>query len=133
MATLIKFDEEEPIGRGGGIETVRLSAAPLPEQRFTMGITSFPPGTSIPLHSHNTIEQVTVIEGEGEAELNGERMPARPYDTTQIAPGEMHRFLNTGSAIMRILWVYGSTHVTRTFAETGETVDQFAQGPGQAS
>ena len=131
MAKLIKFDEEEPVGRGGGIETVRLSADLLPDQNFTMGITSFPPGTSIPLHSHNTIEQVTVIEGEGEAEVNGKRVPARPFDTTQMPPGEMHRFLNTGNSIMRILWVYGSTHVTRTFAETGETVDQFARGPGQ--
>ena len=129
MAKLIRFDDEERVGRGGGIETVRLTPTLLADQGFTMGITSFPPGTSIPLHSHNTIEQVTIIEGEGEAELNGERVPARPYDTTQIAPGEVHRFLNTGTGIMRILWVYGSTHVTRTFAETGETVDQFAQGP----
>lgn len=130
MAKLIKFDEEEVVGRGGGIETVRLTPTLLPDQDFTMGITSFPPGTSIPLHSHNTIEQVTVIEGEGEAELNGQRVPARPYDTTQIEPGEVHRFLNTGTGIMRILWVYGSTHVTRTFAETGETVDQFARPSG---
>jgi quercetin dioxygenase-like cupin family protein len=90
-----------------------------------MGVTSFPPGTSIRLHSHNTIEQVTVLEGEGIAVIDGEEIPARPYDTTQIAPGELHRFINTGSALMRILWVYGSTHVTRTFADSGETVDQF--------
>ena len=95
-----------------------------------MGITSFPPGTSIPLHSHNTIEQVTVLEGEGEAELDGRRVPARPYDTTQIAAGEVHRFLNTGDGVMRILWVYGAAHVTRTFADTGETVDQFT-APGR--
>jgi quercetin dioxygenase-like cupin family protein len=68
---------------------------------------------------------VTVWEGEGLAELNGERVAARPYDTTQIAPGEWHRFINTGDGPMRILWVYGSTEVTRTFADTGETVDQF--------
>jgi quercetin dioxygenase-like cupin family protein len=92
-----------------------------------MGVTSFPPGTGIRLHSHNTIEQVTVLEGEGIAVLNGEELPARPYDTTQIPPGEYHRFVNTGSSIMRILWVYGSTHVTRTFADTGETFDQFEQ------
>src|SRR3712207_7897638 len=35
----------------------------------SIGITSFPPGTSIALHTHNTIEQVTIIEGEGEAEM----------------------------------------------------------------
>jgi quercetin dioxygenase-like cupin family protein len=92
-----------------------------------MGVTTFPPGASIRLHSHNTIEQVTVIEGEGIAELNGQRFPARPYDTTQIAPGEWHRFINTGPGTMRILWVYGSTKVTRTFADTGETVEQFEQ------
>jgi quercetin dioxygenase-like cupin family protein len=127
MAELIRFDQAEPVARGDGIESVRLTPNPLQGQGFVMGVTSFPPGTSIRLHSHNTIEQVTVIEGDGLAELNGERFPARPYDTTQIAPGEWHRFINTGATTMRILWVYGSTHVTRTFADTGETVEQFEQ------
>jgi quercetin dioxygenase-like cupin family protein len=127
MAELIRFNEAEPVARGDGIESVRLTPNPLQNQGFVMGVTSFPPGTSIRLHSHNTIEQVTVIEGEGFAELNGAQMPARPYDTTQIAPGEWHRFINTGSDTMRILWVYGSTQVTRTFADTGETVEQFEQ------
>ncbi|HEU4918057.1 MAG TPA: cupin domain-containing protein [Acidimicrobiia bacterium] len=125
MAGLIRFDAADPVSRGDGIESVRLTPDPLDGQGFTMGITTFPPGTSIRLHSHNTIEQVTVVEGEGMAELNGEQLPARPYDTTQIAPGEWHRFINTGTVRMRILWVYGSTEVTRTFADTGETVDQF--------
>lgn len=127
MAKLIRFDEAEPVARGDGIESIRLTPTPLEGQGFTMGITSFPPGAGIRLHSHNTIEQVTVIQGEGLAELNGEQVPARPFDTTQIAPGEWHRFINTGETVMRILWVYGSTDVTRTFADTGETVEQFAR------
>lgn len=129
MAELIVFDEQDRVARGDGIESVRLTPAPLEGQGFVMGVTSFPPGTSIPLHSHNTIEQVTVVEGGGIAIIDGVERPARPYDTTQIPPGEFHRFINTGDSIMRILWVYGSTHVTRTFAETGETVEQFAVRP----
>lgn len=125
MARLIEYESQERVERGDGIESVRLTPTPLLGQGFSMGITSFPPGSAIRLHSHNTIEQVTVLEGEGVAVLNGEEHPARPYDTTQIPAGEFHRFVNTGSVPMRILWVYGSTHVTRTFADTGETVDQF--------
>jgi quercetin dioxygenase-like cupin family protein len=125
VAHLIRFDEAEPIARGEGIESIQLTPIPLEGQGFSVGITSFPPGTSIRLHSHNTIEQVTVLEGEGLAVLNGEEVPAHPYDTTQIAPGEWHRFINTGKTVMRILWVYGSTEVTRTYADTGQTVDQF--------
>lgn len=125
MARLLIYEQSEPVERGNGIESVRLTPEPLEGQPFIMGITTFPPGTSIRLHSHNTIEQVTVIEGEGLAELDGEQRPAVPYDTTQIAPGEVHRFINSGATTMRILWVYGDTHVTRTFADTGETVEQF--------
>ena len=125
MAELIRFAEAEPIARGDGIESIRLTPTPFEEQGFSMGVTTFPPGTSIRLHSHNTVEQVTVLEGEGVAVLNGEEIPARPYDTTQIPSGEFHRFINTGTSTMRILWVYGATSVTRTYADTGETVDQF--------
>jgi len=126
VAELYTFDEQPRIGRGGGIESVRLTPQPLADQSFVMGLTTFPAGASIPLHSHNCIEQVTVLSGEGTAEINGDLRRAVPYDTTLIGPGEVHRFLNTGDAPLTILWVYGSTHVTRTFAETGETVDQFA-------
>lgn len=127
MANLIVFGDQQPVARGAGIESIRLTPEPLDGQDFVMGITTFPPGTSIPLHSHNTIEQVTVVEGSGIALIDGEKRDAAPYDTTQIPAGEFHRFINTGAAPMRILWVYGSTDVTRTFAETGETVRQFAQ------
>lgn len=127
MARLIRFGEQESVDRGDGIESIRLTPSPLDGQDFSMGVTTFPPGASIRLHSHNTIEQVTVLEGEGVAVLNGQEHPARPYDTTQIPAGEFHRFINTGSGIMRILWVYGSTEVTRTFADTGDTVGQFQQ------
>ena len=126
MGRLYKFDELPPVGRGAGIASVELTSPPLAEQGFIMGITTFPPGTSIPIHCHNTVEQVTLIEGEGLAEIAGEQFPVRPFDTTQVPAGQFHRFLNPGPATMRILWVYGSTHVTRTFLD-GRTVDQFEQ------
>jgi quercetin dioxygenase-like cupin family protein len=115
MADLIEFAAATPIDRDDAISSVVLTPVPLPDQPFTMGVTTFPPGMSIALHSHNCVEQVTVIEGEALVELNGGTMPAVPYDTTQVAAGEFHRFINAGSGPMRILWAYGSTDVTRTF------------------
>ena len=125
MANLIIFDEADRVERGDGITSTRLTPQPLEGQGFTMGVTTFPPGTSIRLHSHNCIEQVTVLEGEATVVLNDQEIPVKQYDTTQVPPGDFHRFINSGDGIMRILWVYGSTEVTRTFADTGETVEQF--------
>jgi len=126
MGRLYKFDELPSVARGAGIASVELTAPPLAGQGFIMGITTFPPGTSIPIHCHNTTEQVTLIEGEGIAEIDGEQFSVRTFDTTQVPAGQFHRFLNPGQSTMRILWVYGSTHVTRTF-EDGRTVEQFEQ------
>jgi len=121
-AKLIEFDKQERIERGDGIETVMFSDPPAPGQSFIMGITSFPPGASLARHSHNTVEQVTLLEGGGLVEIGGVERRLSQYDTTQVPAGEAHRFENDGDSVMRILWVYGNTHVTRTFTDTGETV-----------
>ncbi|HEX6236064.1 MAG TPA: cupin domain-containing protein [Acidimicrobiales bacterium] len=126
MGVLIEYESAPVVERGDGIRSVRLTDPPLPGQPFVMGVTSFPPGTGLAFHSHNTVEQVTVLEGLAAFELEDDRHLLRPYDTTQVAAGRSHRFANAGDGPMRILWVYGGTEVTRTFTETGETVSQLA-------
>ncbi len=59
-----------------------------------MGIATFPPGTSIRLHSHNTIEQVTVLEGEVGALLLTRR--SRPVRTTRLRVPNQRRETNVG-------------------------------------
>ena len=39
----------------------------------------------------------------------------------------VHCFRNTSDAQMSIMWVYGSTNVTRTFADTGITVPHLSE------
>jgi HTH-type transcriptional repressor of puuD len=125
MGELLEFGSQEVVSRGDGIETVRLTDPPLPGQTFIQGITSFPPGTGLARHSHNTIEQVTVLEGSGFAEIDGKKLRLSQYDCTKVPAGEPHFFENDGDTVMRILWVYGATDVTRTFTATGETVANY--------
>ena len=131
-ATLLKFDQIPQVDRGKGITSTPLVGEPIGANRFCSGITTFPPGAAIPLHTHNTDEQITVLEGEGLAEIEGKQTPVKPYDTTFIGAGVVHRFINTGQGQMRIMWVYASTQVTRTYVETGETVPQLSRSEFQS-
>ncbi len=119
---ILKFDALRVLDRGNGVQTMPLATREIGAQRITTGLTRFPPGAAIPLHSHNVEEQVTLLEGEAEVEIEAQRVRLKPYDTTYVPAGKHHRFINVGTAPMLILWIYGSTEVTRTFAETGETV-----------
>lgn len=121
-AQLLHPSKMEWVDRGSGVASMPLFGGHTEGAKFATGMTRFPPGAAIVLHSHNVDESVTVIEGAGRAEIDGEEFDVETFSTTYVPAGVNHRFINTGDTHMRIMWVYAGTEVTRTIAETGETV-----------
>lgn len=116
---IIRFNNWEgparaPLTRGQRLVTFETGAA-----NISSGVTRFEPGAKIPLHYHNVEEQVTIIEGEAVAIIDGERVILHAYDTTYVPAGVPHHFMNESDATMAILYMYPSPYVERHFPETG--------------
>ena len=129
MTTIVKFDEIEVMDRGGAVRTWPLitTETSAGENDLATGISIYPVGAGAPLHSHNCDEQVLILEGEGFVEVHEAdgviTEQLKKDDTAYVKAGVFHRYQNTGDSPMRILWIYPQAYVTRTFADTGTTVE----------
>ena len=122
QSNIMKMEDVPVIQRGDGVETRVLVSNKTCGANTTSGTTAFPKGTKVPHHKHNCDEQVVLLEGDAEVEIDGVRTRIKPMDTVFVEAGTWHRFVNLGDGPMKILWVYDSPEVTRTFQESGETV-----------
>ena len=126
MKTVINhlpFSEVPKIPRGRGIVNHLIASKQIGAHNIHSGITFIPPNTSVPDHSHNTEEQVTVIKGSLKIILNGDQeVICNSYDSTFISSNVKHELINDTDKEVHALIIYGSADVTRTFTETGETV-----------
>ena len=114
--------EITPHERGGGARTTPLVTRKVGSTSMLNGITEFAPNAAIPLHTHNCEESVMVLEGDAIAELDGVQHRMGANDTTWVAAGIPHRFINASdSHRMRIFWTYASVEATRTIVATGDT------------
>ena len=119
---IVQIENVSPVDRGTGAKTFPLVGSWAGAENLSVGVSAFEPGVAVPMHAHNVEEVVLVIEGQGECIMDGTVHQVQASDTSFIPAGIDHCFRNTGESMMRILWIYGSTNVTRTFAETGVTV-----------
>lgn len=119
----------EPFVRGAGVSTLPYVGSWNSESTMvTTGITVFAVGTGVPLHTHNVEETVLVLAGDATVTIGDEERAVSAGWATWVPAGVPHRFVNRGHDEMRIYWVYGGRHVTRTISATGETVEHLSIG-----
>jgi mannose-6-phosphate isomerase-like protein (cupin superfamily) len=130
---VLRFEETDWHDRGTGVKSRVLVSRKIGSENLTNGVTVFPPNSKIAVHWHNCDESVVILEGEAICEIDDKQYPMGRLDTTFVPANVPHRFLNLTSREMSILWTYAAGHVTRTFAETGVTVEHMSEGDKAAA
>ena len=111
------------VKRGDGIVNLVIASPKQNAKNIKSGITRMRAGTSVPRHTHNCEEQVTVLEGRLRLVLGDKVVECGRFDSTYISGGVPHEFSNIGEGDALVMVIYGAAHPLRTFVETGETVE----------
>ena len=117
------FKNLDASDRGDGIVTKSITTTDQGAENIRTGFTHIRVKGVVPMHTHNCEEQITVLEGRLRTRVGDQTFEAGPMDSYFIYAGVPHGFTNIGDVPVTLMFIYGASYVTRTFMETGETVD----------
>jgi mannose-6-phosphate isomerase-like protein (cupin superfamily) len=77
-------------------------------EKISMAVMDCPPGSTVrPLHSHRDIEEILfILEGEGEAWVDGEVAPFKQGDAVLFPANSKHMVRNTGTTSLRTCSIF---------------------------
>ena len=110
MSAIIHHDAVDPEEFPGGATYQTLVGDDDGSSPVRCGIQTSPPGYATPNHSHPYVEIVTVLEGTGEAWIDGEvdEIEIGPGMTMVFPPNTAHGFRVTGEAPLVTYGVHSS-------------------------
>ena len=82
------------------------------------GYGRFLPGASLPCHTHDFDESITIVKGTAVCMVRGKRYELSGYDTAFIPRGIPHRFLNESNNEMAMIWVYAGDEPDRRMVDS---------------
>lgn len=79
-----------------------------PTDSLTVGVAELEPGQPTPFlpHKHAQAEVYYVLSGEGTVTISGRDYPVRPRSVVFIPGGAAHGARNTGTELLRLLYVF---------------------------
>ncbi len=109
---IIELDQVPKTAFSGGATYQTLVGDDAGSTPIRVGVQISPSGYSTGTHSHPYMEVVSVIEGEGEAWMDGHDgvIAIGPGSTLALPPGVKHGFRVTGDAPMKTYGVHASAH-----------------------
>ncbi|GAB4526933.1 MAG: hypothetical protein Kow0063_01700 [Anaerolineae bacterium] len=77
-------------------------------EKISMAVMDCPPGSTVrPLHSHRDIEEILfILEGEGEAWVDGEVASFKQGDAVLLPANSRHMVRNTGTTSLRTCSIF---------------------------
>ena len=100
-----------------GVDRWEIVNGELGSSSLTVGDLTVNPGSTVPTHVHPTEEAMVILEGELETVLGDANVTVTAGQTVLAPAGVKHGFMNRGSSSARLLAIFPTDKVERTFVD----------------
>jgi putative monooxygenase len=117
--TIIRFDRGNVYELSGNAFFTDLFARRLGAVGICGGYGRFRPGASLPCHTHEYDESITIVKGTASCLVQGRQYEMNGFATAYVPKGLPHRFLNNSNEEMAMIWVYAGDEPDRRIIDNG--------------